>query len=332
MSRHDPRYGVLIYVPISTHLVGCSTNLGARPNSFQTQRLANHNSNRPSRLLNTGASIIKVTMRTIQRLNDPSVLMNGSGDLKKPSRMMSRNESRKHRHSKLQDQLQVCLSFSSWLSLMITHVWLHHFTDTYTTDQLVKSSVWCLTDFSGPRHTFIGIRDRAMLLMSSTLAFRGDSARNVLWSDLFSNDVPMDDIDLGAHVKVSPTFFILLPKLIVLCCRLLSSSRTMQSITRRDEQMSRALSGTASLSCVPRERSHSFSSHTSTFWIPRCLIFDLTSMILRLASMGAGIGTDSISSQARPRQLPCRMTVSVLPQSRVVFYFLILPSLIHRSP
>jgi Centromere DNA-binding protein complex CBF3 subunit, domain 2 len=59
-------------------------------------------------------------------------------------------------------------------------------------------------DFSGCRQTFVGIRDRAMLLMSSTFAFRGDSARNIQWSDLFSTNVPMDDISLGAQVVVSP--------------------------------------------------------------------------------------------------------------------------------
>jgi hypothetical protein len=61
-------------------------------------------------------------------------------------------------------------------------------------------------DFSGPRQTFVGIRDRAMLLMLSTLAFRGDSAQNIQWSDLFSTNVPMDDISLGAQVPVSCIF------------------------------------------------------------------------------------------------------------------------------
>ncbi|KAF5367837.1 hypothetical protein D9615_010577 [Tricholomella constricta] len=73
--------------------------------------------------------------------------------------------------------------------------------DTYTREQLIQCSIWCLKNFSGPRQTFVGVRDRAMLLVSSSIAFRGDSSRDLLWSDLFFVDVPMNDIHLGAEVK-----------------------------------------------------------------------------------------------------------------------------------
>ena len=41
-----------------------------------------------------------------------------------------------------------------------------------------------------------------MLLLSTTMTFRGDSERALLWSDLFSVDVPMNDIGIGTCVKV----------------------------------------------------------------------------------------------------------------------------------
>jgi hypothetical protein len=151
--------------------------------------------------LNTGGSTIKATTKRIQRLSGPSARMNESENSKMLSRTMSRNESRKHWPSKPREQQQVLFPFCHPYAPMMAHI-RQLFSDTYTVDQLIQSSIWCLTDFSGPRHTFIGIRDRAMLLLSSTLAFRGDSARNVLWSDLFSTDIPMDDISLSAHVKV----------------------------------------------------------------------------------------------------------------------------------
>lgn len=46
-----------------------------------------------------------------------------------------------------------------------------------------------------------------MHLLSATVAFRGDSLREVLWSDLLCTNIPMNDISLGAEVKViSPTW------------------------------------------------------------------------------------------------------------------------------
>lgn len=50
-------------------------------------------------------------------------------------------------------------------------------------------SLWC------------ALRDRAMLLLSAATAFRGDSARMLLWSDLFKTEVPM--VDRGAGVKAT---------------------------------------------------------------------------------------------------------------------------------
>lgn len=52
-----------------------------------------------------------------------------------------------------------------------------------------------------------------MLLLSTQTAFRGESARILLWSDLFPTSVPMDDIQLGMRVPVRALPLPLLPAL-----------------------------------------------------------------------------------------------------------------------
>ena len=81
----------------------------------------------------------------------------------------------------------------------------------------MQCSMWCLRDHSGPHHTFIGIRDRAMMLLSTTIVFRGDSSRALLWSDLFLADVPMNDIGLGTCVKVRPPLLLSLFLNLTIC-------------------------------------------------------------------------------------------------------------------
>ena len=76
------------------------------------------------------------------------------------------------------------------------------FTDTYTPDELARCSWWCLTAVSGPRGTYIGLRDHAMLLLSTSTAFRGESARILQWSDLFMSEMPLDDVRPGVRVPV----------------------------------------------------------------------------------------------------------------------------------
>jgi len=76
-------------------------------------------------------------------------------------------------------------------------------TDTYTTDELMRCSWWCLTEFSGGRYAFNGVRDRAMLLLSATTALRGEGVRMLQFSDLFLSRTCIDDIQLGHTVPVS---------------------------------------------------------------------------------------------------------------------------------
>ncbi|KAG1874883.1 hypothetical protein F4604DRAFT_1925032 [Suillus subluteus] len=64
--------------------------------------------------------------------------------------------------------------------------------DTYTKAELIRCSLWSLTDFSGPQYIFVGIHDRAMLLVSAATAFHGEGCRMLEWSDLFPATVPLD--------------------------------------------------------------------------------------------------------------------------------------------
>ena len=46
-----------------------------------------------------------------------------------------------------------------------------------------------------------------MLLFSSTTAFRGDSSRQLLWSDLFMANIPLPAVGLDAKIMVSSIAF-----------------------------------------------------------------------------------------------------------------------------
>ncbi|KAJ7745543.1 hypothetical protein DFH07DRAFT_977314 [Mycena maculata] len=72
--------------------------------------------------------------------------------------------------------------------------------DTFTPDDLKRCAGWCLTDFKGPMNIYIGLRDRAMLLTSCSVAFHGDNTRSLLLSDLFATDVIFNAKGLGEVV------------------------------------------------------------------------------------------------------------------------------------
>jgi hypothetical protein len=75
--------------------------------------------------------------------------------------------------------------------------------DTYTPEELMRCSRWCLAGVSGLRGIHLGARDRAMLLFSTSTAFRGESARILQWSDLFVSEIPMNDVSPGFRVPAS---------------------------------------------------------------------------------------------------------------------------------
>jgi hypothetical protein len=76
-------------------------------------------------------------------------------------------------------------------------------TDTYTEDELIRGSTWFLQSSHGTKlqiHT--ALRDRCMLLISSSSAFHGNNVRSLLLSDLAVHDVPMLDIGPGVKAMV----------------------------------------------------------------------------------------------------------------------------------
>jgi hypothetical protein len=75
--------------------------------------------------------------------------------------------------------------------------------DTYTEDELVRGSMWYLQP-SRATHSqvHVRLRDRAMLLISTASAFRGDNTRRLLLSDLSVEDVRMIDLGLDAKIMV----------------------------------------------------------------------------------------------------------------------------------
>jgi len=75
--------------------------------------------------------------------------------------------------------------------------------DTYTEAELMQCAVWCIQHFSGVQCIYIGLRDAAMLLFSTTMAVCGGSSCILRWSDMFVSYIPMDDVCLGEKVPVS---------------------------------------------------------------------------------------------------------------------------------
>lgn len=83
--------------------------------------------------------------------------------------------------------------------------------DTYTKEEVIRMSTWALQAFGPSKaQVHIGLRDRAMVLLATNTAFRGDSTRRLLWSDLFKIDMPMNMVGPEAEVPVrlfvSPLF------------------------------------------------------------------------------------------------------------------------------
>ncbi|KAH9178185.1 hypothetical protein EDB89DRAFT_1151160 [Lactarius sanguifluus] len=78
--------------------------------------------------------------------------------------------------------------------------------DTYTVEDLKRCSLFCLTEFSGRKEIFVGLRDRAMLLLSTSTALRGGSCRAVELSDLFPATIPSPGGG-GSGIEVRRAFY-----------------------------------------------------------------------------------------------------------------------------
>ena len=76
-------------------------------------------------------------------------------------------------------------------------------TDTYTSEELIRCSWWALTSFSGPHQIFVGVRDHVMLLLGATTAFCGEGSRMLQLSDLFLSSAFLDATQEGKRVLVS---------------------------------------------------------------------------------------------------------------------------------
>ncbi|PBK96566.1 hypothetical protein ARMGADRAFT_1027591 [Armillaria gallica] len=75
--------------------------------------------------------------------------------------------------------------------------------DNYTVDELIWAALWCIDHTHGTgQQFFIGVQDRAMLLLSTCTAFHGDNVCSLLWSDLFPCDIPMPDMGLDKFIIV----------------------------------------------------------------------------------------------------------------------------------
>ncbi|KAF8515912.1 hypothetical protein JB92DRAFT_3114490 [Gautieria morchelliformis] len=80
--------------------------------------------------------------------------------------------------------------------------------DTYTVGELLTLSKWCLTKPTTPKSLVTSLRDRAMHLMCTSTAYRGDNVREIEWSDLFSKPIPNISAGYSATIMASLTNYI----------------------------------------------------------------------------------------------------------------------------
>jgi hypothetical protein len=148
-------------------------------------------------------------------------------------------------------------------------------TDTYTEAELIRCATWCLQNFSGRQHVYVGLQDAAMLLFSTTTAVHGSSSRILCWSDLFVSEIPMGGVHQARKVKVSHENVMASVAANAewhFSCRSLQPLLTMQSTTSWAVWMNMAPFDTALLSSallVPYQgcslpSSTSWNSHTQT--------------------------------------------------------------------
>lgn len=103
----------------------------------------------------------------------------------------------------------------SQVSFFLTFVSIPDFlwlsTDTFTPEQLSTASLYFLEPGRGstPLQITKSVRDRAMLLLTTTMAFRGDNLRNIGWSDLYMRDILLSEVGPEAKVPVRLLFLML---------------------------------------------------------------------------------------------------------------------------
>jgi len=79
--------------------------------------------------------------------------------------------------------------------------------DTYNDqEQLIRTSVWQLSQGQTAAQIHKYIRDRSMSLTTTSVAFRGDNLRQLLWSDLLCRDIPIPEIGPNFKALVRSVF------------------------------------------------------------------------------------------------------------------------------
>ena len=169
-------------------------------------------------------------------------------------------------------------------------------------EELERCSLFCLTDFSGPKEIFVGLRDRAMLLLSTTTAFRGASCRAVELSDLFPAIIPSPDgNESGIEVKYILLVFSIFD--LIYSARYWVSSRTMPNTTRLAAQMNTGPFAIATSNSVQSMGLPCFFGRYFTSAVFRSQTLFRTSRTPSSESSEGVIGTiTSCSSPARARR------------------------------
>jgi hypothetical protein len=181
--------------------------------------------------------------------------------------------------------------------------------DSYTEEELRRCSLWALTDFSGAQSIFVGLRDRAMLLFSSTTAFRGENSR--CCSGLISSgrQCPGNSQQRWRYVGSVPHAVRVYAEDDAEDRSLLSSP-TMPNTTSMVAWTNMGPSGTVTSSSVLSEPLHFSSLHTFMFCIAHRPISHPTSCGRTVGSTDTGSGTTTSSSMLECPARRCHTTVS----------------------
>lgn len=100
------------------------------------------------------------------------------------------------------EHLWVCLL--SLLKLDDLLIYIRPYSDTHTDAELTVASMRFLQESRNTKPSqATAIRDRAMQLLNTSMAGRGEFVRGVLLSDLAHEKLPLPDLDLDATIDVS---------------------------------------------------------------------------------------------------------------------------------
>lgn len=139
------------------------------------------------------------SMQVVRKLDSSFEIKIGSRFMSKLLPPMSPEGSRMHIHSRPREHQLVRLSIFHFLPFFFTS----NHKDTYKKEDMIRMSNWALKAF-GPSlsQVYLGLHDRALILLPANIAFHGDSTRHLLWSDIFTQLLPMEIIGSGVEIQV----------------------------------------------------------------------------------------------------------------------------------